>query len=115
MLSFSQVVLSVIFVAVLLVLFNMLDLDVLLLLFSLFLYQVNYEFSLHREIRCEYSPWGREESDMTERLHFHFSLSCIGEGNGHPLVFLPGESRRQRSWVGCCLWGHTESDTTEVT
>ena len=31
------------------------------------------------------SPWGREESDMTERLHFHFSLSCIGEGNGNPL------------------------------
>ena len=31
------------------------------------------------------SPWGREESDMTERLHFHFSLSCIGEGNGSPL------------------------------
>ena len=25
-------------------------------------------------------PWGREELDMTERLHFHFSLSCIGEG-----------------------------------
>ena len=32
-----------------------------------------------------YSPWGREESDRTERLHFHFSLSCIGEGNGNPL------------------------------
>ena len=31
------------------------------------------------------SPWGRYESDMTERLHFHFSLSCIGEGNGNPL------------------------------
>ena len=31
------------------------------------------------------SPWGREESDMTERLHFHFSLACIGEGNGNPL------------------------------
>ena len=31
------------------------------------------------------SPWDREESDMTERLHFHFSLSCIGEGNGNPL------------------------------
>ena len=30
------------------------------------------------------SPWGREESDMTERIHFHFSLSCIGEGNGNP-------------------------------
>ena len=32
-----------------------------------------------------YSAWGREESDMTERLHFHFSLSLIGEGNGNPL------------------------------
>ena len=31
------------------------------------------------------SPWGRYESDMTERLHFIFSLSCIGEGNGNPL------------------------------
>ena len=31
------------------------------------------------------SPWGNQESDMTERLHFHFSLSCIGEGNGNPL------------------------------
>ena len=31
------------------------------------------------------SPWGREESDTTERLHFQFSLSCIGEGNGNPL------------------------------
>ena len=32
-----------------------------------------------------YSPRGREESDTTERLHFHFSLSCTGEGNGNPL------------------------------
>ena len=31
------------------------------------------------------SPWGREESDVTEWLHFHFSLLCIGEGNGNPL------------------------------
>ena len=31
------------------------------------------------------SPWGCEESDTTERIHFHFSLSCIGEGNGNPL------------------------------
>ena len=31
------------------------------------------------------SPWGRKESDTTELLHFHFSLSCIGEGNGNPL------------------------------
>ena len=32
-----------------------------------------------------YSPRGREESDTTEWVHFHFSLSCIGEGNGNPL------------------------------
>ena len=31
------------------------------------------------------SPWGRKESNMTEQLHFHFSLSCIGEGNDNPL------------------------------
>ena len=30
------------------------------------------------------SPWGHEESDLTEWLHFHFSLSCIGDGNGNP-------------------------------
>ena len=30
-------------------------------------------------------------------------------------VFLPGESQEWRSLVGCCLWAHTESDTTEVT
>ena len=32
-----------------------------------------------------FSPWGRYESDTTERLHFHFLLSCIGEGNGNSL------------------------------
>ena len=32
-----------------------------------------------------YSPWGHKESNTTERLHFHFSFSCIGEGNGNPL------------------------------
>ena len=34
----------------------------------------------------------------------------------HPTpVFLPGESQGQGSLVGCCLWGHTEWDMTEVT
>ena len=33
-------------------------------------------------VRC--SPWGREESDTTQRLNY-FSLPCIGEGNGNPL------------------------------
>ena len=50
------------------------------------------------------SPWGHEKSDTTERLHFHFSLSCIGEGNGNTPVFLPGESQGQGSLVGCRLW-----------
>ena len=31
------------------------------------------------------NPWGCTESGTTERLHFHVSLSCIGEGNGNPL------------------------------
>ena len=62
------------------------------------------------------SPWGREESDTTERLRFHFSLSCIGEGHGNPLqCSWPGESQGQRSLVGGRLWGHTELDTTEAT
>ena len=62
------------------------------------------------------SPWGREQSDTTMRLHFHFSLSCIGEGNGQPTpVFLPGESQGRGSLVGFRLWDRTELDTTEAT
>ena len=61
------------------------------------------------------SPWGCEESDMTEQLHFPFSLSCIGEGNGDTPVFLPGESQGRGSLVGCHLWGRTELDTTVAT
>ena len=34
-----------------------------------------------------YSPWGCYQSDTTEQLHFHFSLSCTGEGNGNPLQY----------------------------
>ena len=63
------------------------------------------------------SPQGCQESDTTERLHFHFSLSCIGEGNGNPLQCscLENQSQGRGSLVGCRLWGRTESDTTEVT
>ena len=46
-----------------------------------------------------YSPWGREELDTTEQLHFHFSLSCIGEGNGYPLQYFCLENLRDgRAW-----------------
>ena len=61
------------------------------------------------------SPCVHEESDMTERLHFHFSLSCIGEGNGNPLQCSCLENPRDGSLVGCRLWGRTESDMTEAT
>ena len=45
------------------------------------------------------SPWGCWESDTTERLHFHFSLSCIGEGNGNPLQCSFLENPRDgRAW-----------------
>ena len=60
------------------------------------------------------SPWGHEESDRTERLHFHFSLSWRRNWQPTP-VFLPGESQGQGSLVGCRLWGHKESDMTEAT
>ena len=48
------------------------------------------------------SPWGREELDTTERLHFHFSLLCIGEGNGNPLQCSCLENPRYgvaQSWI----------------
>ena len=47
------------------------------------------------------SPRGRKESDTTERLHVHFSLSRIGEGNGNPLQCSRLEkSHGQRSLEG---------------
>ena len=50
------------------------------------------------------SPWGREESDTTERLHFHFSLLCFGEGNGNPLQCSCLENPRNRGawWAAVC-------------
>ena len=50
------------------------------------------------------SPWGREESDRTERLHFHFLLSCIGERNGSPLQCSCLENPRDGGawWAAVC-------------
>ena len=50
------------------------------------------------------SPWGCWGSDTTERLHFHFSLSCIGEGNGNPLQCSCLENPRDREawWAAVC-------------
>ena len=57
-----------------------------------------------------YSPWGREASDTTERLHF-FSLSCAGEGNGSPLQHSCLENPRDRGAWWAAIHGVTESWT----
>ena len=57
------------------------------------------------------SPWGREESDTTERLHFHFSLSCIGEGNGNPLHCSCLENPRDRGAWWAAVYGVAQSRT----
>ena len=55
------------------------------------------------------SPWGREESDTTEQLHFHFSLSCIGEGNGNPLQCSCLENPRDGGAWWAAVYGVTQS------
>ena len=57
------------------------------------------------------SPWGREESDTTERLHFHFSLSCIGEGNGNPLQCSCLENPRDGGAQWAAVYGVAQSRT----
>ena len=57
------------------------------------------------------SPWGREESDTAERLHFHFSLSCIGEGNGNPLQCSCLENSRDGGAWWAAVYGVAQSRT----
>ena len=57
------------------------------------------------------SPWGRWESDMTEWLHFHFSPSCIGEGNGNPLQCSCLENPRDGGAWWAAVYGVAQSRT----
>ena len=57
------------------------------------------------------SPWGLWGSDTTERLHFHFSLSCIGEGNGNPLQCSCLENPRDGGAWWAAIYGVTKSRT----
>ena len=57
------------------------------------------------------SPWGCQESDMTERLHFHFSLSCLGEGNGNPLQCSCLENPKYRGAWWAAIYGVAQSRT----
>ena len=54
---------------------------------------------------------GSEESDTTERLHFHFSLSCIGEGNGNPLQCSCLENPRDGGAWWTSVYGVAQSRT----
>ena len=57
------------------------------------------------------APWGRWGSDTTERLHFHFSLSCIGEGNGSPLQCSCLKNPRDGEAWWAAVYGVAQSQT----
>ena len=57
------------------------------------------------------SPWGHKELATTERLHFHFSLSCIGEGNGNPLQYSCLENPRDGAAWWAAIYGVPQSQT----
>ena len=81
--------------------------------------------AMHSSVLAWKIPWTEEpgglqsmgslELHMTERLHFHFSLSCTGEGNGNPLQCSCLENPRDREawWAavyGVAQIGHDRSD-----
>ena len=51
------------------------------------------------------------ESDTTEQLHFHFSLSCIGEGNGNPLQCSCLQNPRDGGAWWAAVYGVAQSQT----
>ena len=57
-------------------------------------------------------PWGRQESDTTERLHFHLSLSYIGEGNNNPLQYSCMENPRDGGAWWAAVYGVAQSEAT---
>ena len=57
------------------------------------------------------SPLGRQESDTTERLPFHFSLSFIGEGNSNPLQCSCLENPRDGGARQAVIYGVAQSQT----
>ena len=57
------------------------------------------------------SPWGRWELDTTQWLHFHFSLSCIGEGHGIPLQCSCLENPRDGGAWWAAVYGVAQSRT----
>ena len=85
--------------------------------YYLFLYKYGHEFEQTPGVGDRQggltccSPWGHKESDTTERLHFHFSLSFIGEGNGNPLQCFCLENPRDRGAWWAAIYGVAQSQT----
>ena len=67
------------------------------------------EDPLEKEMATFSSPWSCWQSDTTEQLHFHFSLSCNGEGNGNPLQCSCLENPRDRGACWAAVCGVTQS------
>ena len=72
-------------------------------------FQIEINYSGLSLVGC--SPWGCEELDTTERLHFHFSLSCIGEGNGNPVQCSCLENPRDGGAWWAAIYGVVQSRT----
>ena len=78
------------------------------------------EMAIHSSTLAWKIPWMEEpgaavpgvtESDTTEQLHFHFSLSCIGEGNGNPLQYSCLENPRDGGAWWAAVYGVAQSRT----
>ena len=67
--------------------------------------------ALHSSTLAWKIPWGREELDTTEPLHFHFSRSCFGEGNGNPLQCSCLENPRDGGAWWAAVYGVAQSWT----
>ena len=67
--------------------------------------------SLGRRSLVGCTPWGCKESDTTERLHFHFSRSCIGEGNSNPLQRFCLENPKDRGAWWAAIYGVAQGRT----
>ena len=65
----------------------------------------------HTYVGQDYGFPQAEESDTTERLPFHFSLSCTGEGNGNPLQCFCLENPRDGGPWWAAIYGVSQSRT----
>ena len=94
---------------------------VLLKIFSLLYHTSEKAMAPHSSTLAWKIPWMEEpgrlqsmgslKSDTTERLHFHFSLSYIGEGNGNPLQYSCLENPRDGGACWAATYGVAQSWT----